>query len=221
MVQFGGSEDGEHEPGRLERAIRHSFGLKPADVARVGVTAMTLKYISWGVIVVGVGYFRPVTKFVQSQLAPRARRQWVDFAKSNPNAKVWATRAAHAQGGARNVAVSARRSARLMAQWARARSEAGMARARESTTILKRTVKFWDKWMTKYVDLVGDWQLLKFGATVARVEPKQLAGGIAEGLIFYKMTLPIHFPMCIWLAVQWHRRQEAEAEGSERIRRVP
>lgn len=68
------------------------------------------------------------------------------------------------------------------------------------------SVNYW-KLSDKFVELTGKSRLWTAVGTNLRVEPTRFALGVAEGMIFYKVTFLIHAPLEFWLIVQFFKQR--------------
>lgn len=77
---------------------------------------------------------------------------------------------------------------------------------KNQTWYTKLSAKYW-KLSDKFVELTGKSRLWKAVGTNLRLEPTRFALGVAEGMIFYKLTFVLHAPLQFWLIVQFFKHR--------------
>jgi len=175
---------------RLERFLKDKCGLEPSQVPKVIGTFVGLKYIVWSGFLVVGAKYQPVTRFFVRKLG----KMQIQMPRSAQKA-----RKAFNDG--------------YIEQKYKISTD-------EPTSLFVRLGRSYQHHTSNLANKVAQNALWVRISKSIRQDPRYLAVGLAEGLVMYKVLIPVHIPItlyCIVLYYQEEAKREAQRQQGEQI----
>lgn len=178
---------------RLEIFLQEKCRVKAKDVPAILATFVTAKYFVWMGFVVTGAKFKPISKLVVQRILP--------------------SMAASVQSSSSQVAKGAIKARKEFVDGLKEQKygKCAINPATDSFLVrLGRRYQYYSERLGEQVARNGTWK--KVSGWI-RQDPRHLAVGIAEGMIFYKVMIPVHIPLTLYVIIHYYQMTEEEEDG--------
>lgn len=182
---------------RLEVFLKETCHVEAKDVPAIVATFVTAKYFVWTGFVVAGARFKPISNFLLKRVMPKVAES---VRQSNSHVAKQAVRA-------RKEFVSG-----LKEQKYGTRGKNNIP----TDTFLVRLGRQYQYYSERLGERVATNRTWRVVSGWIKQDPRHLAVGIAEGMIFYKIMIPVHIPLTLYGIIQYYQiREETEDERQQ------